>query len=230
MRPDAAYEKAAEETAKTIGKLTDASVGIGKFVAKVFAPTIQELANWSHDVVASKRRVWELRNIANTLEQMRTISVETQNLRQIPLRQQGPILDALANEDDVGVQALWVKLLKRATEPDGAYEIKRVHINLLKSIDPIEAKLLLEVQAFLSTRSPEIRVLFSNALCTSLQIEEHDLTVYLHHLASLGCFIAGDKSVGLISEESPEPPPMISTATADFQVTLLCILLLDAIG
>jgi hypothetical protein len=229
-RPIAPYERAIEESAKTIGKLTDATTGLGSFVARVFAPTIQELADWSHDAIASKRRLWKLRNIENTLEQVRRVGIEGGAVRQIPARQQGPILDAIANEDDEHVQSLWATLLRRATDPDGAYAVKRVHINILKAIDPIEAKILLAVGSFLAERPPGVKVFEVDRLCAALQVSEADLTVYFHHLASLGCFIATDKTVGFISDDSPEPPPYVQTVTADFQVTLLCSSLLKAIG
>lgn len=68
MLPDAPYEKAIEKSADALGKMTDAGTRLGAFVGTVFAPTIQELADWSHDIVISKRQTWRLNNAARVLD------------------------------------------------------------------------------------------------------------------------------------------------------------------
>jgi hypothetical protein len=225
----APYEKAVEKTADAIGKVADAATGLGKFTASVFGGTIQELAGWSQDVVKSKRLHWQISNVQRTMEKLAALKAIEGQLRPLPARQASVLLDAIANEDDDELQRLWARLLNAAIDPRGTYEIKRVHMNVLRSIDPIEARIISAVGDFLRGRKQEERVFFGKDLAVKVGAPEEMLTVYLHHLASLGCFIAGDKTVGFAAEASPEPAPTIDTQSADFQVTTLLTSLLEVI-
>lgn len=225
---EAPYDKAIQETAKTMGKTVDAASGAGKFVARVFGGTLQELADWSRDAVALKRLEWKANNVDRAIQSLRTLKGAGAAINPLPDRQASIVLEAIANEDDDDIQRLWVSLIDRATDPSSGYDIKRVHIDVLRSIDPAEARILTTVKRYIETNS-STRTIDGHGLAGDVGIDDRDLIVFLHHLATLGCFIATDKTVGLAIEQSPIPPVEINTQTADFQFTDLLLSLFEVI-
>lgn len=220
------YEKAIEETARTVGKAIDAGTKLGRFTGSVFGAPLHELAGWTCDVIAARPLRWQANNVDCIMADLEKLRGAGLPVRALPPRQASVVLDAIANEDNADIQQLWAGLLKRATDPSDGYEIKRVHINVLRSIDPPEAKIINTVQKYLVQKSYAKRI-DGVGLSQDSGIEDRDLTVYLHHLASLGCFIASDKTVGLRMRQSPDPDVVIETSTADFQFTALLRNLLD---
>ena len=224
----APYEKAIEKSAEAVGKVTDAATGLGRFSVSVFGGTLQELAGWSRDVVASKRLDWQIDNLQRTMEKLSAFNANIDKLRSLPPRQASFVLDAIANEDDDELQRLWARLLNAATDPESKYEISRVHMNVLRSIDPVEARIILVVDDCLRALKDNETTISGIKMSEAAGVPEPSLTVYLHHLSSLGCFIAGDKVVRL-AESSPERVPTIETHFAEFQVTQLLTSFLEVI-
>lgn len=225
----APYDRAIEETAKALGKVTDAASALGRFTAKVFGVSIEELAGWSHDVIAAKRLHWNIDNLQRVIQKFATLKSSLENLRPLPERQSVIVLEAIANEDDEELQFLWARLLNSATDPKMKYEIMRAHIDILRSIDPIEAKILAAIAEALTHKEAKSQLISGEDLSTAVGLDDVQLTLYLHHLASLGCFNARAKEVLIAAESSPNPPSTIETQTSEFQVTSLLTSLLDAV-
>jgi hypothetical protein len=225
----APYDRAIEETAKTLGKITEAASALGQFTAKVFGGSIQELAGWSREVIAIKRLQWNIDNLQSVIQKFAALKSSLENLRPLPARQSVVVLEAIANEDNEDLQLLWVRLLNSATDPKMKYEIKRAHIDVLRSIDPIEAKILAAVAEALTHKEAKTQLIPGKDLSTAVGLDDAQLTLYLHHLASLGCFNARANAELWASESSPEPPTTIETQTSEFQVTSLLTSLLEAV-
>jgi hypothetical protein len=109
------------------------------------------------------------------------------------------------------------------------YEIKRAHIDVLRSIDPVEAKLLAAIAEHLTHKEAKRPIISGGDLSTAVGLDDAQLTLYLHHLSSLGCFNARGLANYLVIESSPDPPTTIETRTSEFQVTSLLTSLLDAV-
>src|ERR1017187_2466581 len=103
----APYDRAIEETAKALGKVTDAASALGRFTAKIFGGSIEELATWSHDVIAVKRLQWNIDNLQSGIQKFAALKSSLENLRPLPERQSVVVLEAIANEDDEDLQLLW---------------------------------------------------------------------------------------------------------------------------
>jgi hypothetical protein len=217
MSGQAPYEKAIEETAKTTGKAIDATTELGKFTSRVFGATIRELASWLHDVTTAKHIRWLANNIDSVMENVEKLKQAGAIIRPLPARQAGLLLEAIAREDDEELQRLWAKLLDAATDAKSGYEVKRVHINVLQSIDPPEAKILDVIKTYLQN-NPSSKQIDGAILARDVGVSYTDLVIYLHHLSTLGCFIVTTQDyMGL--EGAAEPSVEIRTSAGTFEAT-----------
>jgi hypothetical protein len=62
--------------------------------------------------------------------------------RAIPLKFAIPLLQGASLEDDDEIQDLWAKLLVNAADADSSVAMKRVFIEILENIGPLEAQIL----------------------------------------------------------------------------------------
>ncbi|WP_137044037.1 Abi-alpha family protein [Pseudolabrys sp. FHR47] len=117
-------------------------ISASEFVGKVVGPAFElggsmladQLGHWRAQNIERLRLKWLRRR-----EQM---GICDDAIRCLPYDIAHRFFEASANESDDEVQELWAGLLAAATSKDTKEDIKRVHIDILKSISGLEVRIL----------------------------------------------------------------------------------------
>lgn len=115
----------------------------------------------------------------------------------IPLKLAIPLFQAASLEDDDYLQDMWAKLLVNASVSKRAIELRRVHIDILERLSPIEA-LILERIYSIPVDSPSQNSVITRYLPDSALFQEdggesdavqpsEEIVMALANLARLGC-------------------------------------------
>ncbi len=133
--------KAGQEIAKTAGKAIDAGERFGRFVARIISGPLEQASGIIEDKLKYLR--WERQ--ARLMRRAEEFAAEVglhEPTRPIPLKFAIPLLQGASLEDDDELQDLWAKLLVNATDADSSIPIRRVFIEILENIGPLEAHIL----------------------------------------------------------------------------------------
>lgn len=132
--------EAFEETAKTVGKGIDLAKEVGGFIAPLIKGTLEQGIGIFEDKLNYARWERQIRFIKRANRIMEEYGIdEIQN--PIPLKFAVPLLQGVSLEDDDDLQDLWTNLLINAVSNKNI-ELKRVYIDILERISPLEAKIL----------------------------------------------------------------------------------------
>jgi hypothetical protein len=135
------------ETAKTAGKLIDATVGFGGWVKQTLGTIPEDVlglvgGDWLHQ--KRKRNLRELE--AKTSEILLSIGAGP------PFEPSPsivvPLLVGAADESRPELQDLWAALLASALQPDGGNRVRRAFFDTLKAMEPDDARLLRALASF----------------------------------------------------------------------------------
>jgi len=183
--------KVVQEVAKATTKGIEASEKLGGFLSKVLGEGFVELgaafADW-----AKTYRYKNLLKLSDEIDQIH-INRKLQG-KPIPIlpKYALPILQDVSLEDDDDVRSLWAGLIANATDPNVKFQIKKLHIEVLSSLDPIDAAIL----NFLGRSEIEEQYDFQSGkqlnaeeLAKQLKKEEEDIKVSLSNLFRLGMII-----------------------------------------
>ncbi len=132
--------EAVTEIAKTAGKGIDLASRMGGFIAPLIKGPIEQGMGIFEDKLKYTRWENQVRLMLRAKEFMNEIGLEGVQ-RAIPLKFAVPLLQGAAMEDDHSLQDMWAKLLVNAIRDDGI-ELKRVYIDILERLSPLEAKIL----------------------------------------------------------------------------------------
>jgi hypothetical protein len=112
------------------------------FISRIFGPPADEVAAAFLDQV----KYWRYRNLllladkVEALQKSRNTVAGT--MRALPFGDAYKVIEAASEEEDESVQDLWANLIANASEPGSNISIKKVHIDLLKSISGVEVAVL----------------------------------------------------------------------------------------
>lgn len=130
--------KASQEKWKAAQKLLDLTQDAGKFLKVVFGPASENIGG----ILSDQTRHWRASNIdrlANYWKQrVKERGIDEAALQHLPFGDAFRVIDAASMEDDDNVQQMWADLLANATDPSEAIQIKKVYIDLLKSLSGAE--------------------------------------------------------------------------------------------
>ncbi len=195
--------EAVTEIAKTAGKGIDLAGRMGGFISPLIKGPIEQGLGIFEDKLKYLRWENQIRLMLRAEEFINEIGLKGVQ-RAIPLKFAVPLLQGAAMEDDHSLQDMWAKLLVNAIREDGI-ELKRVYIDILERISPLEAKILNKLYSLpftenrhkrISTRllPNDIEILMEGKVDKSFSLEP-TVELALINLARLGC-VAPVKSWG----------------------------------
>jgi hypothetical protein len=180
--PDSAH--AIEESAKAAGKAIDAAVQTGKYVGEVLGDLPHDLVGIMGDWVKHRRaRRWAELS-AETEKILRKRGVD--NREDVSPSVAIPLIAAAINEDRDELKQRGAKLLAAAMDPTRVQLVRPAIIELLKSMDPLDA-VVLEAMV-----TPAVRQGGPGAsdaadrLTQLLQVDRLDAYFSFEHLFELG--------------------------------------------
>lgn len=129
--------KAAQEVAKTAGKVVDAGGRFGAFISKYIQGSLEQGIGIFEDKLKYMRWERQLRLMQRANELGLTVPS-----RAVPMKFAIPLLQAASLEDDNYLQDMWAKLLINAADAESGVELKRTYIDILERLLPLEAQIL----------------------------------------------------------------------------------------
>lgn len=222
--------KAIQEAAKTTGKAIDALQSSGNFFDRVFGELIENSVGIVADKVKFMRfeRAAELASKTDKILEDRGVGEDT---KAVPPKIAIPLIENATLEDDENLHTLWAQLLANAMDPNVQLNITRVHVSLLKEMEPIDVMILNVVfqekmQKFAS--KPLDQVLFDKAkIAQALSATIGVVELSLLNLMRLGCIKPGIITGGVqMGNESMT----IYKGTDQFQVSELGVALCQSVA
>lgn len=183
--------KALEEVAKAIGKTADVLDRGGRFLDNVFGDSLREfgggLGDWA--------RYFRYRNLMFVLDLAGRLYARRKaegKWTPLPPTYVLPYIEGASMESDEDLQHMWAALLVNATDPSRKVGMRKVFIEILRSIEPLDARIL-EVLAEpgLDKRYgiyTEAR-LNADEVANILEADEADVKIGLQNLARYSCVI-----------------------------------------
>lgn len=183
--------KAVQEVAKTTGKAIDALTAAGGTLKEVFGDSLNQfggiVADWARYL-----RYRNLLNVADKFDQLVKRRSEQGKLHPLPPQFLLPWIDGASSEGEESVQALWAGLLANTTRPAPRMEMKKIYIEILRGLQPLDAEVLKSLtddglnEAFdVATGS----TLNASVLADRVGAELDDVMVSLQTLARYGCVL-----------------------------------------
>lgn len=183
--------KAVQEVAKAASKGIEASEKLGGFLSKVLGEGLVELGSAFSDW-AKAYRYKNLLKLSDEIEQIHADrKLQGKTIPILP-KYALPILQEASLEDDADVRSLWAGLIANATDPNLKFQIKKLYVEILSSLDPIDAAILNYLER------PEVdekynfitgNQLNSEELAKFLDRDEEDVKVSLSNLFRHGLII-----------------------------------------
>lgn len=159
------------------------SEDLGRFVGKIVGPAATSLGG----LLGDQMKAWRAANLARIAKKWRQKcakhDVPEEAIRALPFREAFLVLDAASMEDDEDVQELWARLIFAASQPHPRTELLKMHVDLLKSLNGLEARLLMIIFDYYDR---EDRQHVSRSLKKLGSIDEEQLRVALLNLQRLG--------------------------------------------
>ncbi len=181
--------KAVKELAATAGKAIDASQRLGGFLSKVLGDACCHLGQ----SLADRAQVYRYENLLRLIDKVDAIHearrIESKSIPMLP-KHALPILDHASLEDDETILDLWAGLVANSTDPNLKLEPKKLYIEILSSLDTVDARVL----QYLKTVPDYIPMLgyvadsFVNAekIAREIEVTEDDCLTSLSNLARNG--------------------------------------------
>lgn len=148
--PGELVKAAAEGTAS--GAISSLVAPVSEFLGKLLGRPAEELGGWAADVISFRR--WKSRvKMLRRAEEIIDASGLTPG--EVPLRVLMPVLESGANEERPDMQERWARLLANAATKD--QEMPAAFPDVLRQLDPVEARVLDHVYDVMMSIAPEIR-------------------------------------------------------------------------
>lgn len=148
MDPVTAWGDAEKEKWKAVQKAIPLTNRIGNFIGTIIGPAATELGG----LLGDEMRAWRAANLERLAQKWaRKASdreIHPEIIKLLPFREAIAVIDAASKEDDDDVQELWPRLIANATDINAAVEIKKMHIDLIQSLNGLEACVLRAIFAW----------------------------------------------------------------------------------
>jgi hypothetical protein len=139
--------KAEQERQKTTQELIRAARDTGAYFGPHFREAVTEFGRLIGDTVGHWRFINLNRILNNVQKSAEAGKIHPAAFRQLGVGESLRLIEAASMEDEDTIQGLWSRLIFNALNPDGATTIRKVYVDLLKSLSPSEA-LLLDLLSF----------------------------------------------------------------------------------
>lgn len=134
--------RAKQEKWKAIQKGLDLTDRAADFLGAVFGGAAENIGG----ILSDQTKHWRAKNIDKIAffwkERIKERGVSEEALKHLPFGDAFRVIEAASMEDDEDVQRMWADLIANATDPNKSTEIKKVYIDLLKSLSSPEVILL----------------------------------------------------------------------------------------
>jgi hypothetical protein len=192
--------KAIEEGAKTIRKALEVSEKAGGFISKIFGEAFQEVGGMAVDQMRYYRCV-----ILLGLSDKWDVIIKKRKLEgktiPIPKRIAIPLLESASLESEDSIQDMWAGLIANAMDPEKRLDVKRVYIQMLSSVEPLDVAIL----TFLARQNWKLYREVPSGGITIKFLEENfnaskkDVQLSLQNLYRLGCIV--DEAAGITGKD-----------------------------
>lgn len=182
----------AQEVAKATGKGIDASRELGGFLNTVCGEALTEFGGAFKDWAACYRftNMLKLRDKVEAILKKRRLEGKT---KPIPLPQAIPLLEVASLENNESLQDMWARLISNATDIGKRLDIKKVHIDILSKLEPLDVEILnrlegMKISKVISSGESKINygILIAD-LCQTAIAPAEEILFSLHNLSRLGC-------------------------------------------
>jgi abortive infection alpha-like protein len=181
-----AVAKAAEETAKFGSKVVDAGTGLAAYMNRVVGQPLEDAVGYYlADHIKHKRLRREADLCAETMEHLRRWGVDMDKLVDVSPSVLLPLMAAAVDEDRDVLKDLWAKLLASAMDPARTTLVRPSLIELLKQLDPLDARALIEIKKLGGAGSSSGN--FPEFFSQRLGVTQDEGYFSLQHLHALGC-------------------------------------------
>lgn len=197
--------KAAQEIAKTAGKVVDASQKLGGFIAKYTAGSLESAMGIFEDKLKFMRWERQIRLIDRADEMLKKRGLN-KPIRAIPLKLAIPLFEAASLEEDDYLQDLWINLLVNAVDEERGIDIQRSYIDILERLTPMEAKIMKKIYLDFPDRDKDFKIVTTDLPERIYFVHKNDLPKWnnepvldvklaLANLDRLGC-LSIEKTIG----------------------------------
>jgi hypothetical protein len=146
--PISSWGDAEKEKWKAIQKVIPLTNRIGKFIGTIIGPAAVGLGG----LLSDEMKAWRAANLERIAykwsRKRKRRGIHPEIIKQLPFREAVAVIDAASKEDDDDVQELWARLIANATDIDAQVEVKKMHIDLIKSLNGLEACVLRAIFAW----------------------------------------------------------------------------------
>lgn len=171
-------------------KLLKSQTEVGTFIREIVGDGLIELGGSFHDWTKYFRE----KNLLIIHDKLEALYIEREiKGKTIPLasRYAIPIIQNASLEDDDSIQTLWAGLIANSTDPDKSISPKKIYIDILSSLEPLDAKVLQFFPSqgwnmFPGGHSAGFNV---TKLANELDEEASNIELSLQNLARLGCIM-----------------------------------------
>ena len=187
--------KAVQEVSKATGKAVDASREFGGFISRFIAGPLEQGVGIFEDRLRYMRWERQTRLMVRANEYMSSLGVSGPT-KSIPLKFAVPLFQAASLEDDDYIQDLWARLLVNVSVMECGIEPKRMYIDILERLSPLEAQILEKIYGVPGDDRKQVSILTGD-LPHSAALEregeqdfaqpDEDVTLALANLTRLGC-------------------------------------------
>ncbi len=136
--------KAVQEVAKASGKAIDAGSKFGGFISRYISGSLEQGMGIFEDKLKYMRWERQQRLMLRAEQLMDEIGLQSPS-KSIPLKLAVPLLEGASLEEDDSLQDLWAKLLVNSASEGSGIDLKRVFIDILERLTPIEAQILASI-------------------------------------------------------------------------------------
>jgi hypothetical protein len=180
--------KAVQEVAKTTGKAIEAGRELGGFFSKILGEGFYELGE-SFRLNCGLYKYKQFLKVADKVEEIhRQRRLEGKSIP-IPPSRAIPIIENACIEEDESIQDLWARLIANATDPERRFQVRKIFIQLLSSLEPLDVMIIrhLSNQGRNVFKGPHSQGFNCERLAKELNAPICNIQISLLNLWRLGC-------------------------------------------
>ncbi len=174
------------EIAKATGKLAEMVSAVTRFADRIVGAPLEQVGLYLGDTLAfyRYRHLLKIRDKVEEIHRQRGLHGE---VLPIAFRNAIPLLDKASLEDDDLLQDMWATLIANATDPTKRFNLKKIHIDVLASFEPLDARVLSNIATTpegigITRGAPSLRTIVKD-----LGVSDSEVMLSLQNVARLGC-------------------------------------------
>ncbi len=186
-----------------IKKGMDMTESMGKFLAPLIQGSLAQATGMVEDKLKYMRWERQVRFMECANQKLQELGI-TEIEKPLPLKYAVPLAGGATLEEDDDLQDLWINLLINSVA-NKKVEVRRVYMDILERISPLEAQILEKIYTFPFEENrhstlamdclPEYVYLYDEKGKKTCDLRNEEIELALMNLARIGC-IAPVKSIG----------------------------------